>query len=255
MPPIAVHMVLARQIAQSLGGEKVDPVSGPYLLGATTPDIRVLTRQDRFSTHYFDLNGPDHQDSVAEFLKANQQLVDAAALNDETRAFVAGYISHLILDEQYITGVYRRFFAKHDEMGGKIRANVMDRLLQFDLERTYGDPEVRREIAEALAGTMETIDSGFVAPETLERWRGVAVDVATRNMDWERMRVMIANHLRFAGLEEGETLSGFLDSLPELLDETIAYITDTEVQAFVDRATAAASVAVERYLCGYSATP
>jgi hypothetical protein len=255
MPPIAVHMVLARQIAQSLGGEKLDAKSGPYLLGATTPDIRVLTRQDRFSTHFFDLNGPDHQDSVAEFLKANQQLVDAAALNDETRAFVAGYISHLILDEQYITGVYRRFFAKHDEMGGKIRANVMDRLLQFDLERTYGDPEVRREIAAALAGTIETIDCGFVAPETLERWRGVAVDVATRNMDWERMRVMIANHLRFAGLEEGETLSGFLDSLPELLDETIAYITDTEVQAFVDRATAAASVAVERYLCGYSATP
>ena len=250
MPPIALHMVLARQIAQSASISTLDSQPGPYLLGSTTPDIRVLTRQDRFSTHYFDLNGPDHQDSVAEFLKANQALVDPAALNDETRAFVAGYISHLVMDEQYITGVYRRFFAEHDALGGKMRANVMDRLLQFDMERAYGDPEVRTAITGALACTLETIDCGFVAPETLARWRDVATDVAARNMDWDRARAMIANHLRFAGLEEGESLSSFLDSLPELLDETIAHITDVEVQAFVDRATAAAGAAVERYLCG-----
>jgi hypothetical protein len=154
------------------------------------------------------------------------------------------------MDEQYITGVYRRFFAEHDALGGKMRANVMDRLLQFDMERAYGDRDVRNAITEALACTLDTIDCGFVAAETLARWRDVATDVAQRNMDWDRARAMIANHLRFAGLEEGETLSSFLDSLPELLDETIAHITDVEVQAFVDRATAAAAAAVERYLCG-----
>jgi hypothetical protein len=78
----------------------------------------------------------------------------------------------------------------------------------------------------------------------------VSADIAVRNMDWERMRGLIANHLRFAGLEEGETLTGFLDSLPELLDETIAHITDAEVAGFVDRATSVAAEAVERYLCG-----
>jgi len=62
---------------------------------------------------------------------------------------------------------------------------------------------------------------------------------------------MIANHLRYSGLEAGETLSSFLDSLPELLDETIAHITSAEVDAFVQRSTAAAREAVERYLgCG-----
>ena len=250
MPPIALHMVLARDVARSHGQDALSALPGPYLLGATTPDIRVLTRQDRYSTHYFDLSGPDHQDSVGEFLKANERLVDPARLNDETRAFVAGYISHLAMDEEYISGVYRRFFAKHDELGGKIRANVMDRLLQFDMERSYGDPEVKREISEALACTVENIDCGFLEPETLERWRQVSADVAMRNMDWERMRGMIANHLRFAGLEEGETLTGFLDSLPELLDETIAHITDAEIAGFVDRATAVAGAAVEKYLCG-----
>jgi len=62
---------------------------------------------------------------------------------------------------------------------------------------------------------------------------------------------MIANHLRISGLQEGETLTTFLDSLPELLNETIAHITSAEVDAFVQRSTEAARKAVERYLgCG-----
>lgn len=252
MPPITLHMVLAREIALSLDSDELDPGSGHYLLGATTPDIRVITRQDRFSTHFFDLNGPDHQDSVAGFFAEHARLLQPEHLNAETRAFVAGYISHLVLDEQYITGIYRPFFARHDALGGAIRANVMDRLLQFDLDRAYGnDPELKRHLAEALSCTVESIEAGFVDAATLERWRQVTSDVSQRNMDWERMRGMVANHLRFAGLEEGETLSTFLDSLPELLSETIAHITSAEVDAFVQRSTGAARAAVERYLgCG-----
>jgi hypothetical protein len=252
MPPITLHMVLARDIALNVGDSTLGDFPGAYLLGATTPDIRVLTRQDRFSTHFFDLNGPDHQDSVAAFLEENRALVDPQNLNAETRAFVAGYISHLVMDEQYITGVYRRFFAQHESLGGTIRANVMDRLLQFDMDRTYGnDPELKRNLAAALSCTVENIACGFVEVETLERWRQLTLDISQRAMDWERMRGMISNHLRYSGLEEGETLSGFLDALPELLDETIAHITSAEVEAFVQRSTDAASSAVERYLvCG-----
>jgi hypothetical protein len=245
-------MVLARQVAASLPEGALNPDSGHYLLGATTPDIRVITRQDRFSTHYFDLNTHDHQDSVAGFLVEHGRLAAPEYLNAETRGFVAGYISHLVMDEQYITGIYRRFFARHDELGGAMRANVMDRLLQFELDRAYGnDPETKRLLAQALACTVEGIEAGFVDAETLERWRQVAADVAAREMDWERMRAMVSNHLRRGGLEEGETLGSFLDSLPELLDATIAHITSAEVDGFVQRSTEAARVAVARYLaCG-----
>jgi hypothetical protein len=245
-------MVLAREIALSLDSDLLDAGCGHYLLGATTPDIRVITRQDRFSTHFFDLEGPDHQDSVAGFFSEHGRLLEPEHLNPETRAFVAGYVTHLVMDEQYITGIYRPFFARHDALGGAIRANVMDRLLQFDLDRLYGDdPELKRQMAEALSCTVESIDAGFIDAETLERWRKVTVDVSQRNMDWDRMRSMVANHLHYAGLEEGETLSTFLDSLPELLSETIAHVTSAEVDAFVQRSTAAARAAVERYLgCG-----
>jgi len=252
MPPITLHMVLARQIAEDLRQEDLLTCRGSFLLGATTPDIRLLTRQDRISTHFFDLAGPDHQDSVGGFLAEHSELLEPGSLNPATRAFVAGYISHLVMDEQYITRVYRRFFARHEVLGGAIRANVMDRLLQFDLDRAYGnDPGLKRELSEALAGAVENIDVGFIESDTLEKWRALAVDVAQRSMDWDRMRSMISNHLRYSGLEEGDALGAFLDAIPELLSETVAHVTSDEIDAFVRRSTEAAGAAVERYLtCG-----
>ena len=64
----------------------------------------------------------------------------------------------------------------------------------------------------------------------------------------ERMRGMIANHLRRAGMDDGEEASEFLDSLPELLDETIAHVTNAEVDGFIERSLEAAAGAVEAYL-------
>jgi hypothetical protein len=250
MPPITLHMVLARQVAIDLGQEDLTGYPGAYLLGATSPDIRVITRQDRFSTHFFDFNEFGHQDSVAAFLAEHARFADAGVLNAETRAWACGYVSHLVMDEGYISGVYRPYFAHHDALGGRIRANVMDRLLQFELDRRYGnDPGLKQNLCGALACTVENIDvAGFIEQETLERWRQVSSEIAAREMDWERMRSMVSNHLRFAGLEEGETLGSFLDSLPELLDETIAHVTSAEVEGFVQRSTETARAAIERYL-------
>ncbi len=222
---------------------------GAYLLGATTPDIRVLTREDRFATHFFRLDSHDHQDSVRTFLEAHAEFADPGRLNVETRAWVAGYLGHLAMDEHYITRIYRPFFAAYDELGGVRRANVMDRLLQFDLDRVHGsDPALKRALAAALGGTVEGIECGFIDGETLERWREVSLDMSQRDMDWDRMRSMIANHLRYAGLDEGRELTEFLNELPDLLDETIAYVTDAEIDGFVQRATEIARSEVTRYL-------
>lgn len=242
-------MVLADRIAGSLGNPVLDGARGQYILGATTPDIRVITRQDRYSTHFFDLGETEHQDSVGVFLETHPYLGDPGGLSTETVSFVSGYVSHLVMDEQYITNVYRTHFLELARTGGTVRANVMDRLFQFDLERQHSaDPELRARLIEALGATIEGVDIGFIDRDTLLRWQGVTQEIAARNMDWDRARAMIANHLRFSGLEEGETLSSFLDSLPDLLDETIAHITSEEIEGFVDRCTEAAGRAVERYL-------
>lgn len=244
-----LHMVLADRIAGALSHPTVDGARGPFLLGATTPDIRVLTRQDRFSTHFFDLGTHEHQDSVGAFFGAHEHLAQPDTLSAETASFVSGYVSHLVMDEQYITTMYRAHFLDRERGAGSVRANVQDRLLQFDMERRHaGDPELRHAIIETLAFTAGGIEIGFIDTDTLERWRALTADLAARDLDWERARAMIANHLRHANLEEGETITTFLDSLPGLLEETIAHITDAEVEGFVDRCTEAAGRAVERYL-------
>jgi hypothetical protein len=242
-------MVLAQRLAAGIGHAALEAAPGAYLLGATTPDIRVLTRQDRFATHFFDLDRHDHQDSVAAFLGTYSALADPGALSTETTAFVAGYLTHLVMDEEYITRVYRRYFARYDELGGRIRANVMDRLLQFDLEHEYGDdPAIVQRLVEALSCTVEAIEVGFVEQETLEAWRQLNLDIAQRNMDWDRQRGMITRHLKHSGIDEGPELTRFLDSLPELRNETIGYVTSAEVEGFVQRSTEAAARVVERYL-------
>ncbi len=245
-------MAVARQVASELGAEALQGPETAYLLGATSPDIRVLTRQDRASTHYFDLGEHGHQDSVATFLQARPELAAPEKLNAATQAFVAGYISHLAMDEQYITAVYRPYFGDAGRLGGRMRANVMDRLLQYEMERSCcGDPELRGQLCEALASTLEGSEVGFIDGETLERWRQVTSDVARRTMDWDRARAMIANHLRISGLDQGMELNDFLDSLPGLLDETVVHITSPEVEGLVGRSAEAARRAIAGYLgCG-----
>jgi hypothetical protein len=248
MPPITLHMVLANRIAEGLEYADIDGSLGEYFLGATSPDIRVLTRQGREETHFFDLDEYGHQDSVAGFFEAYEHLVDPSRLAPKTRAFVAGYVSHLVFDEHYITRIYRPFFARYEDLGGHLRANLMDRLLQFDLDREFGDdPGIVHRLASALACTVDGIECGFIDHQTLDKWREVSLDVAQKNMDLPRMRSMVSNHLRRAGIQEDRELGEMLDSIPDLLNETIAHVTSDEIDAFLRRSTEAAAAAIERY--------
>ena len=120
---------------------------------------------------------------------------------------------------------------------------------QFDLEHEYGDdPEVVQRLVTALSCTVEAIEVGFVERETLEAWRQLNLEIAQRNMDWDRQRAMITRPLKHSGIDEGPELASFLDSLPELRNETIGYVTSAEVEGFVQRSTEAAARVVERYL-------
>src|SRR3712207_7431518 len=52
-----------------------------------------------------------------------------------TTLFRSGYIGHLSLDETWITQVYRPHFGQLSAMGGDVQADVMDRVLQYELDR------------------------------------------------------------------------------------------------------------------------
>ena len=43
MPPLGLHMTVARELAAAIASSRIEADRGAYYLGATTPDIRVLT--------------------------------------------------------------------------------------------------------------------------------------------------------------------------------------------------------------------
>ena len=249
MPPIFLHMAIARDIERLVGNPAVSDQVGEYYLGATTPDIRVLTRWDRARTHFFDLNVYEHQDSVATLFAEHPELASPEQLSPETVAFIAGYITHLCLDERYIYDVYRPYFGQQSALGGDLTANTMDRLLQFELDRQRReDTETASEIRESLEGCSLAIDVGFLDSDTLKKWLQVAIDQTRHPPDWRRFRHQGGRHLPGVNLESEEALDEFLERVPELLQRTIGHVSTKQVDAYVEQATETAAAQIRRYL-------
>jgi len=242
-------MAVARDVSAELPARSLVGDTGSYLLGATSPDIRVIARWERERTHFFNLSELEHQDSVAKFFSAHPDLTSPERLSPETVAFVSGYISHLALDETWIVKVYRPYFGQLSALGGDLAANTMDRILQFELDRRRRqEPEARSEIQEALGRCSLAIDVGFLDSEILRQWLDVATDQARQPGDWERFRHQASRHLRERGIESAEDWKHFRRQIPQLLEQTIAHVSTAQVDAFLEEGREHALTAVQRYL-------
>jgi hypothetical protein len=249
MPPIFLHMAMARDIQKVLALDALDDVAGEFYFGATTPDIRVLTRGDRSHTHFFDLNVYEHQDSIEEMFRQHPELAKPEQLNANTVGFIAGYMTHLRLDERYIYDIYRPYFGQRSALGGDLTANTMDRLLQFELDRRRREePDTAVEIRDALEGCSLAIDVGFLDSETLARWLQVAIDQTHHPPDWRRFRYQGGRHLPGVDLESEEALDAFLERVPELLQQTIDHVSTKQVDAYLEEATESSIEQIRRYL-------
>jgi hypothetical protein len=249
VPPIFLHMAMARDIAAIVDSPVVDEYAGEFYFGATTPDIRVLTREDRSVTHYYDLAEMEHQDSVAGLFAAHPELADADALPPRTASFMAGYVTHLCLDQRYIDDVYRPYFGQRSALGGDLHANTMDRLLQFELDRQRReDAAGSAAIREALEGCSLELDVGFLSHEILEKWLQVAIEQTHHPPDWRRFRFQGGRHLPGVNLESDDALEEFLQRVPELLQQTIDHVSTAQVDAYVEQACESSAATIRRYL-------
>src|SRR3990172_4275337 len=171
MPPLALHTVIAKEVADGLRHRVLDEARGNLYLGSTAPDIRVITRWERERTHFFDLGSFEEQSGVSGLFETYPRLARPAALSRSTVAFVAGYLTHLVMDETWINAIYRPFFGERSPLGGDLRAKVMDRALQFamDSERRSEQDLMAHISAEVMRADLE-IDVGVVDRDTLRRW-------------------------------------------------------------------------------------
>lgn len=249
MPPLVMHMTLARELSSQLAHQALREEPGAYYLGATTPDIRVLTRWDRTRTHFFDLNDFGEQSGVEGIFQEHPELASPGHLDQGTVAFLCGYISHLEMDEAWIIDVYRPCFGERSALKGDVLANVLDRVLQYELDRREREDrtaaaEIRRDLLASTVGVVV----GFIDSETLTRWRDISADLLNQPPDWDRFGIIAGRHLRAYGVESEEDRVHFLRNLPDLLDQSLGQVTPERIEAFQERSRQRALVAVREYL-------
>ena len=252
MPPLSLHTSLARRIAKRLRLDVLDDERGNLYLGATAPDIRVITRWERSRTHFFDLNNFEHQDAVAGFFRANPSLADAAAVSPPTCAFIAGYVSHLVMDANWIAHIYRPFFGRDSELGGDLRANILDRAMQFSLDSdTRDDDELMADVLAAVARCDLELEIDFIDKESLRKWRQVVSDFAQTRPDWDRFKSRIRRHLSDTHGDAHGDLDGDGEelalSLPELVNETLRYLSRERLDEWMDQSLEESVAAVREY--------
>ncbi|MEE9198867.1 MAG: zinc dependent phospholipase C family protein, partial [Dehalococcoidia bacterium] len=96
MPNSSLHISFAREAAARLDHPIINSSMGSYLLGSTSPDVRNVAGWDRYRTHFFNLTTDSPGKGIEGLFNHHPELAEMAKLGKETKAFVVGYMSHLV---------------------------------------------------------------------------------------------------------------------------------------------------------------
>jgi hypothetical protein len=248
LPPLALHISIARSVAERLHSDLLDGQRGSLYLGSTAPDIRVITRWERERTHFFDLENFNEQNGVPSFFEEYPALAEVGSLEPTTATFVAGYTTHLVMDETWIQTVYRPYFGRESQLGGGLRANIMDRAIQFSLDRERrGDKDLVLHVVEEVTRCDLSLDVGFIDYDTLRQWHGVVLDMIGTEPDWERFQRMAKRHLK-DGEAESDEFEDLVRAVPDLVDETVRYLSPELIDTFMETALERSLATVKEYL-------
>lgn len=188
MPNPPTHIDLAYQAAQRLPDSSLNPNLGYFLLGATAPDVRAITKFDRRHYHFAPLDFEFAGEGVRNLFDSHPELRRRSALDEKTGAFVAGYITHLVLDESWIVEMYRPYFGNREIFVDDALGNVMDRATQLEMDRLSQNRvgEVGRQVKQASG----PVDIELISHEVLSEWRSFMAEYIDRGFSWGRLRFL-----------------------------------------------------------------
>ncbi|MFC2058806.1 zinc dependent phospholipase C family protein [Chloroflexota bacterium] len=250
MPPIFIHLGIAREAASQLGHPIVEQSLGSYLLGATAPDIRFTIGATREETHFIHLDSEEGESGVTHLFEAHPELSLTADMNVATQSFIAGYLSHLVTDEAWIDEIYRPFFGRESLFGNDPMANLLDRGLQFELDRRE---QSCIDDMEGIGAELSCADCGvvlnFIDTLDLKRWREFIITAVSRDITWERFRTFARRYLVSVQNVRIDDVPPLLASLEGRLKQVLEAVPKERVRAFRDHSITT-SVAIAREYLG-----
>lgn len=106
MPSPLEHLSIALDVLSGTGVER----PAMFLAGAVAPDIDKLLGLPRAQTHWW-LHGSDLSGAIR--LVAEKPQLRHLASGSDLSSFVAGYLCHLVVDEQWTLRIYRKHFGRY----------------------------------------------------------------------------------------------------------------------------------------------
>ena len=233
MPNLPTHIYLAHQVAVQLDWGYVHDHLGSCLLGSTTPDIRIITRWPRESTHFAPLSAESVGTGTRQMFRLHPDLADHRKLSPATRAFVLGYISHLAADEVWITTIFRSHFDNHNMVtDNEVEAHIWDRALQLDLDRKVsGELDTMYQPGDAMLMSEKGVNLPFLQPEVLLEWREWACRFMGWEFTWDRLKRTL-NRMYRDNDEVQMQVDRFLRAMPDSLERIYDKIPEEKLVAY-----------------------
>ena len=208
-------MEMAYLAAQLVDAPDLNENMGCYLLGSTAPDVRVITRKGREPYHFASLDFKEVGAGVAVLYARHPQLVET--VHPPTRSFMAGYMTHLTLDETWITRMYRPLFGVDGVFETEAEGAVMDRVMQMELDGLALDH--LDMLKQHLAGFGGGVDIPFIDSDTLAEWHEWVTSFVSREFSWERLRFMATRISRGDESHPSHAIADdFIRGMPDTLD-------------------------------------
>lgn len=231
VPPLGMHLTLARDafshLEDEMGGSR-----GYYLFGATLPDMHLIAGFARQHTHYVELGQEEGGQEIDRFFRAHPYLARSGN-HQPTRAMTAGYLSHLVMDGTWIARIYRTYFGPESSLSGDPLANLMDRLLQYELDRREredmgGMADMVRDIEPLSWGE----EAALFDEDSLKRWQTFIMEAAVRPHTWDRFPLFIRHYVsQRSDITEAQA-EQFLSDRPRRLAWVLGHVPPEALDAF-----------------------
>ncbi len=246
MPNLPAHIDLAHEAAKRVSHPTLNADLGHYLLGSTAPDVRAITKRARAEYHFAPLSFREVGEGTKGLFEAHPDLRNGS-VESSTRAFVAGYVTHLVLDEAWILELYRPYFGNLHVYSDEVQGKIADRALQLELDRR--SMSAVKPAMHLVAEAESPVDLDFIAPETLGEWLEWVVELVGRDFTWERLRFMAR---RIASGDEGHPAhrmaDEFLAEMPQSRERLLQVVSPDALEHFRSSAIDRMANAVREYL-------
>jgi len=172
MPTPFYHLHLAQEL---LAEDSCSPLlrneQGSFYLGNIAPDAQNVAGLSRESTHFFEVPMRDTSPAWDAMFKQYPSLTETDALTPAQRAFLAGYICHLAVDQMWIADIFDPVFVEEAKW-----ENPRERFFIHNVLRIYLDELDRPALASNGVGTsLKKANPDqwlpFLADAALSHWR------------------------------------------------------------------------------------